>query len=207
MTIPQIKEFILGPSDRESILELIGNEKEELVNGNCWHYILKIENNSKALIHHASSNTNFLDNVERGFKSYLNDFSKPRFFDLLFLCTLYPILLPNNYLSLPKDKIDVSLPVKIQKLLTAGRGYLIYYHQIEILYSALTNSTHSESVQFRKDWNLKKEYTRQIANSTKISDSQSLLDLIEKYTLDNNMFFYQANYHGAYNLYNVINKV
>ena len=207
MTILELKEFILGPSDRESILELIGNDKEELVNGNYWHYILKIENNLKPIIHHVSSNSSFLNNLERGFKSYLNDLSKPRFFDLLFLCTLYPILLPDNYLSTTKDKIDVSLPEKIQILLKTGKGYLIYYHQIEILYSALTNSTHAESVQFRKDWNLKKGYTRQIANSTKISDTHSLLDLIEKYTLDNNMFFYQANYHGAYNLYNVINKV
>jgi len=177
MTITNIDEVLLGPREQQLVAKLVGADKQELINGYKWHYLVSISGIDKVV-----------------------------FRDLLFLTTLYPLLMPLGYTANRIIKIEEHLPKKISALIKAGCGYLFYYHQLEILYSGLTNCSHAEAVLFRKDWNLKKEYTRDVAKSIKINSHINLFALIEQYSVNENLFFYQANYHGAYHLFEYINS-
>jgi hypothetical protein len=205
MNITNIEEHILGPAEHKEVAELIGSDKDELINGNKWHYVVSINSINKVVIHQAT-NSSEIFRVKKGF--FIDEIQKmaqPKFRDLLILTTLYPLLLPEGYEIGSNSKVERNLPSKIKDLLQAGNGHLLYYHQLEILYSGLTNCSHAEAVLFRKDWNLKKEYTREVARSIQINSQTDLYGLIKRHAISDNLFFYQANYHGAYHLYEYIN--
>lgn len=199
-----IKEYLLGQNQKAQILEFVGNNREELILANKWHYIVYIESTSKLILHQSSSSSDIFGTGRNSFTQILDKIVNPSFQDLLYLCTLYPLLLPKSSDPIRHKEIDVSLPPSIQQLILAGNGYLLYYHQLEILYATITNCSHSEAVLFRRDWNLKKHYTREIAKSLYITNDITLYDLFQDASLNDNHFVYQANYHGAYNVYNLI---
>jgi hypothetical protein len=205
MNITNIEEHLLGPAEHKEVAELIGSDKDEIINGNKWHYIVSINTINKVVIHQAT-NSSEIFRVKKGyFIDEIQKMMQSKFQDLLFLTTLYTLLIPEGYEIGSKSKVERSLPSKIKSLLKAGNGYLLYYHQLEILYSGLTNCSHAEAVLFRKDWNLKKEYTREAARSIQINSQVDLYSFIRRYAINDDLFFYQANYHGAYHLYEYIN--
>jgi hypothetical protein len=206
MTITNIDEVLLGPREQQLVAKLVGADKQELINGYKWHYLVSISGMDKVIIHQATDNFRAFDGKTGSFVGELQKMNQPKFRDLLFLTTLYPLLMPLGYTANRIIKIEEHLPKKISALIKAGCGYLFYYHQLEILYSGLTNCSHAEAVLFRKDWNLKKEYTRDVAKSIKINSHINLFALIEQYSVNENLFFYQANYHGAYHLFEYINS-
>ncbi|MEY4571955.1 MAG: hypothetical protein RLZ10_1172 [Bacteroidota bacterium] len=206
MNIANIEEVLLGPTEQHLVTKLVGAEKEELINGYKWHYLVSISGINKLIIHQATNNFRAFHGKKSSFVEELQKMNRPKFRDLLFLTTLYPILMPLGHTATRMIKIEGHLPEKISALIKAGCGYLFYYHQLEILYSGLTNCSHAEAVLFRKDWNLKKEYTRDVARSIKINSHIDLFGLIKQYSTNENLFFYQANYHGAYHLFEHINS-
>jgi hypothetical protein len=201
MSITNIDEVLLGPREQQLVAKLIGADKQELINGYKWHYFVSIRDTNKVVIHQATNSTEIFKVKKNSFVDKLKKLDQPQFFDLLFLTTLFPLLLPEEFNIGSKNSVESSLPKKIQSLLQAGNGYLFYYHQLEILFSGLTNCSHAEAVLFRKDWNLKKRYTQEAAKAIKINSQIDLFELINRYAINDNLFFYQANYHGAYHLH------
>jgi hypothetical protein len=206
MNIANIEEVLLGPTEQHLVTKLVGAEKEELINGYKWHYLVSISGINKLIIHQATNNFRAFHGKKSSFVEELQKMNRPKFRDLLFLTTLYPLLMPAGHTANRMIKIEEHLPEKISTLINAGCGYLFYYHQLEILFSGLTNCSHAEAMLFRKDWNLKKEYTRDLAKSIKIKDHIDLFGLIKQYSINENLFFYQANYHGAYHLFEHISS-
>jgi hypothetical protein len=207
MDYSKINEQVLGPTDRMQVAEIIGRDKDEVINGNLWHYIVTIGIEKKFVLYMASGNSDLLKFKSGSFITLLKSQKDFSFCSLLFISTLYPLLIPETYDYKMQRSIDNRIPKKIKSLLLAGNGYMVYYHQLEIIYATLTNSSHAESVMFRRDWNLKKDYTRSTAKSIYIYNDLSLYEFIARYAINENMFFYQANYHGAYNLHNYINHI
>jgi hypothetical protein len=206
MILPKIEEIILGPESREQAIQLLGESHRELINGHLWHYIAFAGENKRPIIHQASSDSNI---VVRPRVSLVNHLEKSKSLcveDLLYICTFYPILLPESFGQVKQKMAKQSLPSILLKILKIGKGYLLYYHQIEVIFSALTNKSHLEAIQFRRDWNLKKEYTRKMAGNIIISRDYSLLDFILDHALNDSLHFYQANYYGAYTLANLIDS-
>ena len=192
-----IKELILGPTDNNLLMDFNGISISQADALNTWHYLAFVEDTLEVIIYQSTNKRSKLTEAGNSLIEYLISIKTHRFRDLLFVCTLYPLLMPRDYRikRSPFCKKDLSYPVR--KILNIGKGYFFYYHQLEILYSLLTNCSHEESFLFRRDWNLKKSYTRDIASKTMVTQNCSLLDFIIHFSIDNNLFFYQANYYGA----------
>lgn len=205
MIFPHIEEMVLGPDNREKTIQLLGESNRELVNGHLWHYIAFAGENKLPIIHHASSDSTLVVIPRISLADHLKNISRISIDDLLYLCTFYPLLLPKSLDQEKQIKERRSLPPVLNEILTIGKGRLLYYHQIEVIYSALTNKSHLEAAQFRRDWNLKKEYTRQVADEIVIDKDYSLLDLILDHAYNDALHIYQANYYGAYTLANQMN--
>lgn len=192
------KEIVLGPGEKEMLFDFNGFGIHQIDSSKSWHYIAYIEKTKEVIVYQSSNTRSKVMEVGGSLADYLSRFKRIRFKDLLYLCTLYPLLMPSSQMRLDIARFSEKLSPPIRKILNFGNGYFFYYHQLEILYSLLTNCSHEESFLFRRDWNLKKEYTRDRASKIMISDGSSLLDFIIKYSVDDNLFFYQANYYGAY---------
>lgn len=192
------KEIVLGPGEKEMLFDFNGFDMQQIDSSKAWHYIAYLEKTKEVIIHQSSNTKSKVMEVGGSLADYLSRKKRISFKDLLFFCTLYPVLMPSNQERLSLTRLNKILPPLMRKILNVGNGYFFYYHQLEILYSLLTNCSHEESFLFRRDWNLKKEYTRDRANKIMISDGSSLLEFIIKYSVDDNLFFYQANYHGAF---------
>jgi hypothetical protein len=192
------KEIVLGPSEKEMLLDFNGFGIHQIDSSKSWHYIAYLEKTKEVIVYQSSNTRSKVMEVGGSLADYLSRKKRISFKDLLFLCTLYPVLMPSSQERLNLTRDNEILPPLMRKILNFGNGYFFYYHQLEILYSLLTNCSHEESFLFRRDWNLKKEYTRDRASKIMISDGSSLLDFIIKYSVDDNLFFYQANYYGAY---------
>jgi len=192
------KELILGPGEKEKLFDLNGFSLHQVDSLKAWYYIAYLEKTNEVIICQSSNNRSKLVAEGGSLADYLSKPPKKRFKDLLFFCTLYPVLLPSSKVSLDWAGFNQKPKPLIRKILNFGNGYFFYYHQLEILYSLLTNCSHEESFLFRRDWNLKKEYTRDKASKIMVSKDNSLLDFIMKYSIDDNLFFYQANYYGAF---------
>jgi len=192
------KELILGPSEKEKLSDFNGFSLHQFHSLKAWHYIAFLEKTNEVIICQSSNNRSKLVAEGGTLADYLSRPPKKRFKDLLFFCTLYPALLPSSQERLDLARFNKKLQPLIRKILNFGNGYFFYYHQLEILYSILTNCSHEESFLFRRDWNLKKDYTRDLASKIMVTDDFSLLDFIIRYSVDDNLFFYQANYYGAF---------
>lgn len=192
-----IQELILGPHEFDLVKKLVGDNKSQAIEFNLWHYVAYVKNGNNLIIYQSSNDRGRLLLKGKTLVSYFIGQKTYSFRDLLFVSTLYPMLIPEVYQLGQIVKIDDSLPPAVRRILNAGNGYLLYYHQLEIVYSMLTNCSHEECFLFRRDWNMKKAYTREAASKILINKNISLLDLMLKYTIDDNLFVYQANYHGA----------
>ena len=97
MNITNIEEHLLGPAEHKEVAELIGSDKDEIINGNKWHYIVSINTINKVVIHQAT-NSSEIFRVKKGyFIDEIQKMMQSKFQDLLFLTTLYPLLIPEGY--------------------------------------------------------------------------------------------------------------
>lgn len=192
------KEIVLGPGEKEMLFDFNGFGINHIDSSKAWHYIAYLEKTKEVIVYQSSNTRSKVMEVGGSLADYLSGKKRISFKDLLFFCTLYPVLMPSSQERFNLTRVNKALPPLMRKILNFGNGYFFYYHQLEILYSLLTNCSHEESFLFRRDWNLKKEYTRDRASKIMISDCSSLLDFIIKYSVDDNLFFYQANYYGAF---------
>ncbi len=206
MVNSNIEELLLDQSDHEALLRIVGHENEEMVRAYKMHYIVRLTNSEKLILYQATNSSDIFLKTSFSFTEHLKKCNTTNFFDLLFLCTSYPLLLPSNFRNMKIDEESPRLPFFIREILQVGNGHLLYYNQLEILFSTVTNRPHNESILFRKDWNLKKDYTRDLANSIFVTPTISLNELIISKTITRDSFVYQPNFHGANNLYNAINS-
>lgn len=202
-----IEELLLDRSDFEAVLRLVGYENEEMVRAYKMHYIVRLSKSEKLILHQATNSSDILLKTSISFLDHLKKCSTTNYFDLLFLCTLYPVLLPRNFRNIQPDEKFLGLPFFIQEVLKLGNGYLLYNNQLEIIFSTITNKSHNESILFRKDWNLKKSYTRDLASSIFVTPTISFYELIISKALTKDSFVFQPNFHGANNLYNAVNSI
>ena len=201
-----IEELLLNQSDFDAVLGIVGHEKEEMVRAYKLHNIVRLTSSKKLILHQATNSSDILSSTIPPFVEYLKKCNKANYFELLFICTLYPLLLPKNFRNKQSTRESFDLPYFVREILQVGSGYLVFNNQLEILFSTLTNKSQSEAILFRKDWNLKKTYTRDLAKSIEITSRMSLYDLIDMSTINRDNFFYQANFHGANNLYCALNN-
>jgi len=201
-----IEELLLNQSDFEAVLGIVGHEKEEVVRAYKMHYIVRLTFSKKLILHQATNSSDILSSTSIPFIDYIKKCNSTNYFELLFICTLYPLLLPSNFRNIQPNTEVYDLPFLAREILQIGNGYLLYNNQLEILFSSFSDKTQSEAILFRKDWNLKKTYTRDLAKSIEITSKISLYDLIGMYTITPDNFFYQANFHGANNLYCALNN-
>lgn len=201
-----IEELLLNQSDFDAVLGIVGHEKEEMVRAYKLHNIVRLTSSKKLILHQATNSSDILSSTIPPFVEYLKKCNKANYFELLFICTLYPLLLPRNFRNLQPNSELYDLPFLAREILQIGNGYLLYNNQLEILFSSFSDKSQSEAILFRKDWNLKKNYTRDLAKSIEITSKMSLYDLIDMSTINRDNFFYQANFHGANNLYCALNN-
>lgn len=202
-----IEELLLDQSDFDTVLGIVGHEKEETVRAYKMHYIVRTANSEKLILHQATNSSDILSSTRTSFVDHLKKCNRANFFELLFLCTLYPLLMPKKIKNLQPIRVAYDLPYFAREVLLLGNGYLLYNNQLEILFSTITNKSQSEAVLFRKDWNLKKTYTRDLASKISITPTLSFYELIALNTITKDNFVYQANFYGTNHLYNAINNV
>jgi len=128
------------------------------------------------------------------------------FEDALYLTTVFPIL-PDAVRPEPQAvRPSQTLPPAIGELLQGSRGFLLYAHQLEQLYSMTTGASASEARSFRRDWNLKHPRSRSLASQVSLTQGYTLSELIAECTLERAGFVYSAQFRGAYRLYNHLNR-
>lgn len=203
----EIKEVLFGPEKKHELTLILGKDKLEQIRAYNWHYIVYIElkSENKIVLHHSSNNYSQFIGINKTFINLLEEGSLDSATNKLLACTLFPSNFKIEYLE--KKSSSILLPKMIEDTLFIGNGHLIYYQQLESIYSLLTNGSHAESYSFRRDWNLKKDYTREIASKIQVMSNYTLLDLILEKSLEKDLFVYQGNFHGAYCLTNYLDGI
>jgi hypothetical protein len=191
-----IREELLGPNDFARIKKLVLDKMDEIIYSD-WHYVLHLPEKDLLLIHHTSVYGNLSFVKEKSLLSCLTELQNPTFDDYLYYATLYPLLLPERCKTARTD-----LPPALERIIQIGKGHIIFYHQLEILYSCLTGCSAHEAKAFRRDWNMKKRTVRESARQIMVTEECSLYELLLQLTTNANQFVYQGNFQGAWHLYN-----
>ncbi len=194
-----INETIFGPEQKNELVKILEKNKIEQIMAYNWHYLVYLQNKTEnqVIIHQSTNNLQLFDFKKSSFLNLIEEGALSSDSKKLIACTLFPIYFKKELLNNKREFSDVKLPKMINDVLSIGNGYLLYYHQLEILKSLLTNCSHVESFSFRRDWNLKKEYTREVSSKILITENYSLLDLILERTLSADSFVYQCNFYGT----------
>jgi hypothetical protein len=113
------------------------------------------------------------------FSSYLSQFNKGSFNELLYLVSYYGFFKEDeDNLSLLKAT-DTSIKTSCYFENTFGK--LLYHYQLEQLYCSLTQSKIEEAVAFRKAINLKRHSAFEKAKTIVLPTGESLFEVITHY--------------------------
>ncbi len=138
--------------------------------------------------------------------SYLDEFDLKR---LLLLCSTYMLAVNPEWLDCPMKSI---LPVSntmnenhslINEELTDTKGWLVYHHQLEALYSMASGFGNIAANDFRRNVAKKKPEAIQQLNSLKFSNGQSFRQMMDERLLWESTIF--PNYSGAGTLFEYVN--
>lgn len=132
-----IEELLLDQSNFDTVLGIVGHEKEEMVRAYKMHYIVRTANSEKLILHQATNSSDILSSTRTSFVDHLKKCNRANFFELLFLCTLYPLLMPKKIKNLQPIRVSYDLPYFAREVLQLGNGYLLYNNQLEILFRQL----------------------------------------------------------------------
>jgi hypothetical protein len=197
---------LFGPSDKECLISLVDEKAFTTVETYSYHLIVYAKDYLPGTIIHLAG-----DEARKSELIQLPDlcelithYPDLTFKDALFITTVFTFD-PSHLLNGHKDSalINHKIPV-IREWLSDTRGLLLYAHQLEQIFCMLTGKSYPEAISFRKDWNLKRPSSRQTASELFITKDYTLLDLLYEATLDKNHFAYNANFSGAYRLYQYI---
>lgn len=161
-----------------------------------WHFVYLNDDPNKC-IHMAGFSAN-MEPKELGFALVFNALKRKHYADLLLLATYYGHM-DNQQLV---DKINQQKkPIdSLTQLLfnESSNGYLAYAHQLEQIYSTITGATSNEAVQFRRDWNKKKDVLISQSKNIVYTKNTSLHGFItENSFFDEGPFFLSANFRQA----------
>ncbi len=201
-----IQQEIISAEEKEWLLDIAGPQYEEQINNYPFHQLIYISSDKPIPIMLLSGYKPFNKNTP-SFKDCLLELPAVNYEYLLFLTSLYPVIDPARLIVIIQSYgFHCEVPI-IDKWLESSFGFLAYAHQLEQLYCMLTGCNYMEAVTFRKDWNLKRPKTREIANRLLISPKLNLSDLMNLNSIENNQFVYTANYSGGFKLWQYINQL
>ena len=125
---------------------------------------------------------------------------------ILFLTTTFLNIGNNSTIKLiEKSRQFKSLPI-LDEILKPSFGYLLYAHQLEQLYCMITKCKYEDAIDFRKNWNKKKPDIRNAAKEIEVFPGFTLSELLQQRCIEENQFAFNANFNGAFLLWNYINK-
>lgn len=204
---PRITQELLGPDSTPRLHELSCGEDQHL-SDLPWHLVVHVPNEIPGVILHMAGDMEREEVFRRLplFRHLVEAQLPLSFGDALYLTTVFPILPNAASPAYRPESPSKPLPPAIGALLQESRGFLLYAHQLEQLYSMTTGASASEARNFRRDWNLKHPRSRSLAAQVSLSKGYTLLDLIAECTLERAGFVYSAQFRGAYRLYNHLNR-
>lgn len=207
-TLP-IEQQIFGPLEKMAALDIVGTGAEEQINNYPYHQIIYINKEKPIPIISISRFVAFnksLIKQQPTFKQCLLKLPEINFGFLLFLTTAFQVIDSLRICDIIQSKKKrLAIPL-LEQWLVNSFGYLIYAHQLEELYGMLTGCNYMEAITFRKDWNLKRPKSREIATLLPISPGIFLSDLLQQNTIEENQFAYNANFSGAFQLWQYMNQ-
>lgn len=202
-----ITQEILGPNSKDRLADLSGGEDEHL-SDLPWHLVVHVPDEAPGIILHLAGDSE----IESAFRklplfSQIVESQLPLSFeDALYLTTVVPILPNAASPAYRAERPSKPLPPAIGALLQGSRGFLLYAHQLEQIYSMTTGASALEARTFRRDWNLKHPRSRSLASQVSLTKDYTLSYLIAECSLDRAGFLYSAQFRGAYRLYNHLNR-
>jgi hypothetical protein len=127
--------------------------------------------------------------------------------DILMVTTLFPLdpryATPEGVSRLHRHH---SHPF-FEAFLSASRGLLLYSHQLEQVCSLVQGMNPANARYFREKWNLKEPGIQELADIILIDEEHTLFNLLRKSTLEKGGGVYDADFKGAWRLYNFLNGV
>lgn len=194
---------VVTPNDKELLMHLFGEVHREKIYSYTHHIVVYIHTDEQPIpfiVLSGSENISEFKIEMTMFKARLLSLPKIDFNSLLFIVSVFSVR-PNLQSVLFKKNRS---PVIIDTWLKETNGYVFYSHQLEQLYCMLTGANYMEAIGFRKDWNLKRKSAIHLAQKTKVNDTFTLADALQQNTVDPNQFVFNANYSGAYSLWNYL---
>ena len=199
-----VQRFIT-PNDKELLTRLFGDASIETICSYTHHIVVYINSDEQPipliLLSGAATISTFNKDMTLLKTCILNtpnlDFNK-----LLFIVSVFAVR-PNLKSVLFNEN---QFPLIIDTWLSDTNGYIFYSHQLEQLYCMLTGANYMEAISFRKDWNLKRTSAMLRAQNIELNNAFTLADALQQKTVDANQFVFNANYSGAYKLWNYLNQ-
>ncbi|MEI6184826.1 MAG: hypothetical protein WCP61_09865 [Chitinophagia bacterium] len=195
-----IKQQIFSTEENVGLIEIAGSEYEEQIRNYPYHQLIYINMDKPIPITLLSGHKPFNRN-RPSFRDCLLKLSSVNYEYLLFLTSLYPIIDPARLMVIIQFVESRPVVPVIDQWLESSFGFLVYAHQLEQLYCMLTGCNYMEAITFRKDWNLKRPKSREIADCLHISPKLYLSNLMKQNSIEDNQFVYSANYAGAFKLW------
>lgn len=200
------EQLDFGPADKQSLIKLLGIQKEDFIMTYPYYHILCIKDMDliPIIVQPSLEFKKQLPPINiHFFKQSLKQCNQPSFAEVLFITTIYEKQLIHD--STFTENNFETIPL-IDELLTDSFGYLAFAHQMEQLYCMLTGCNYMEAVSFIKDWNIKRPKARELANSIFISADFTLATLLQERCLENNQFVFNANFYGSFQLWSQLIK-
>jgi hypothetical protein len=197
-----VKELSITPLNQETYKDFFSKDINEFICKYPYSRILYLENEASTVIHHAHSYLPLKSGTD-SFNRMLFRLPHINFQSLLFALTVYPHA-GNNYTIKKNQKRPTEVDL-FKEVTQSSYGWLVYGHQLEMVYSCLTGCDLEEANEFRKGWNKKDQTIRNAASTIYISAGYSLANYIEDYAFDENRFCYNANFKGAFLLWQALN--
>lgn len=207
--IPIIQK-VFGPEDSLMVNKILNDlsGSQQYTSESPYHFIVYIDGENPSPIIWIQGSKKLLEYEKRvpTFKESLLQLTQFDFDTILFLTTLYGAYGKMDPLYLMKSSNKLSSIPNVDDFLKNSFGYLLYSHQFEQLVCMLTGMSYNEAILFRKDWNKKKVSVRLATKEILVTDKIMLHQLISERTVEENQFVFNANFRGAYVLWNYINS-
>lgn len=202
-----IRQGVFGPCGISSITDRTGVKGVDLGIYDL-HLIVYIEGDRPRPIIHMAGDVD----KRRYFEGYpdfmdlVEAFWPLSFDDALLLTTLFPLdrryATPEGISRLNRYHRDSFF----EGFLSGSRGLLLYCHQLEQVCSMVQGMSPEDAIAIRRTWNQRSPSSAKLANIITISEDYTLLDLLNESSLERMGCVYDANFKGAYPLYEHVNR-
>ena len=201
----EFMQRVFTSNDKEMLTRLFGDAFKETICSYSHHIVVYINSDEQPipliLLSGAATISTFNKDMTL-LKTCILNTPKLDFNKLLFIVSVFAVR-PNLKSVLFNEN---QFPLIIDTWLSDTNGYIFYSHQLEQLYCMLTGANYMEAISFRKDWNLKRTSAIRRAQNIMLNNALTLADALQQKTVDANQFVFNANYSGAYKLWNYLNQ-